>query len=186
MTPVDGFNPTTGLPPLHANDASIRHTMGLGAAEAIAALGRVDHVAVGLGEVGKPEGFLERQVQRWLDELESYNRFENYPGPDIPGVDKVAAWLDDNRPPHWTPGIIHGDYHLANLMYRFDGPGVAAIVDWEMTTIGDPLLDLGWLLATWPVQEDGAPTMPNPLSVAGGLPTTRELVARYAEGSTRD
>ena len=79
---------------------------------------------------------------------------------------------------------MHGDYHLANLMYAYDGPEVAAIVDWEMCTIGDPLLDLGWLLATWP-GADGQ-LLSGPLGEAGGLPTPEELVAHYAERSDRD
>jgi aminoglycoside phosphotransferase (APT) family kinase protein len=77
-----------------------------------------------------------------------YARYQGYPGPEIPGLDAVAAWLDRQRPSRWTPGIMHGDYHFANVMYAHDGPRLVAIVDWEMCTIGDPLLDLGWLLAT--------------------------------------
>jgi aminoglycoside phosphotransferase (APT) family kinase protein len=159
--------------------------MGLRAADGIAALGRVDHRAVGLGDLGRPEGFLERQVGRWLAELESYAQHAGYPGPEIPGLGIVADWLERHRPGHWTPGLLHGDYHLANLMYAWDGPRLAAIVDWEMCTVGDPLLDLGWLLATWP-----APGQlgigPSVLGEAGGLPTPGELVARYAEQSERD
>ena len=98
MEPVDGFNPTVGLPPLHARDADVRHAMGLSAVDAIAALGAVDHIRVGLGDVGRPDGFLERQVPRWLDELDSYDRHDGYPGPDIPGLDEVAGWLDAHRP----------------------------------------------------------------------------------------
>ncbi|MBK9179402.1 MAG: phosphotransferase family protein [Acidimicrobiales bacterium] len=186
MEPVEGFNPTVELPPLHAADAAVRHEMGPQAAAAVAALGEVDHVAVGLGEVGRPEGFLERQVERWLAHLASYTQLEGYPGPDIPGVDRVAAWLEENRPTTARPGILHGDYHLANLLYRVDGPQVAAIVDWEMCTVGDPLLDLGWLVATWPGPDAGAAGSTGPLVAAGGLPGPGELVARYAERSTRD
>lgn len=185
MEPVDGFNPSIGLPPLHAGDAAIRHAMGLEAADAIARLGRIDYVAIGLADFGRPEGFLERQVGRWLHELETYAKYEGYPGPEIPGLDEVAAWLDRHRPGVWTPGIMHGDYHLANVMYAHDGPRLAAIVDWEMCTIGDPLLDLGWLLATWP-GPDGLGSPAAPLAAAGGLPTPEELIARYAAGSTRD
>jgi aminoglycoside phosphotransferase (APT) family kinase protein len=185
MEPVDGFNPSTGLPALHAGEARIRHAMGLEAADAIACLGRVDHIAVGLADFGRPEGFLERQVGRWMKELDSYGRYEGYPGPDIPGLDRVAGWLERNRPTTWTPGILHGDYHLANVMYAYDGPRLAAIVDWEMCTIGDPLLDLGWLLATWP-DENGLPSAAGALAQAGGLPSGDELIARYAAGSTRD
>lgn len=184
MEPVEGFNPSTGLPALHAGDPAIRREMGFQAAEALASLGRVDHVAVGLADFGKPEGFLERQVGRWMKELESYSRHEGYPGPQIPGLDQVAAWLERSRPTTWTPGIMHGDYHFANVIYAYDGPRLAAIVDWEMCTIGDPLLDLGWLIATWPSEGFASPAAA--LAQGGALPTTDEVVARYATGSTRD
>ncbi|KAB2347031.1 phosphotransferase family protein [Actinomadura rudentiformis] len=181
MTPVEGFNATVSLPEPHASDPQMQREMGLNAARALSALGAVDHAAAGLTGFGKPEGFLERQVGRWMSELESYNSLDGYPGPDIPGLDKVATWLDDNRPVTWRPGIMHGDYHLANLMYSFDGPQVAAIVDWEMCTIGDPLLDLGWLLATWPEPGDASTSLAGPLGDGGALPATADLVTAYAE-----
>ncbi len=184
MRPVAGFNPTTGLPALHARAATVRHAMGLEAAAALARLGRVDYRAAGLADFGRPEGFLDRQVGRWMGELDSYTRYEGYPGSEIPGLERVAAWLDVNRPQSYTPGILHGDYHLANVMYANDGPRLAAIVDWEMCTIGDPLLDLGWLVATWPDAE--YPGVAVALAHLGGLPTTSELVARYAADSNRD
>lgn len=195
MAPVEGFNPTTGLPDLHARDAAVRHRMGLAVAEAAARLGAVDHEAVGLADFGRPDGFLERQVPRWMSELDGYSELEGYPGPDIPALEAVAAWLDDNRPRSWRPGIMHGDYHLANVMIAADGPQVAAIVDWEMCTIGDPLLDLGWLLATWPVGPAGGPAagedqmasvVTGALGNVGGLPTPDEIVAHYARLSDRD
>ena len=186
MESVEGFNPSTGLPEPHKSDAEMQRQMGLEAASALAALGRVDYQAVGLGDVGKPDGFLERQVPRWLDELESYSRFEGYPGPEIPHVDDVAAWLDKNRPARWTPGIMHGDYHMANLMFRFDGPKVAAIVDWEMVTIGDPLIDLGWLIGTGRDEDGSTVGVGGAASAASGMAKPSEIVARYAEGSARD
>ncbi|MQY01998.1 phosphotransferase family protein [Actinomadura macrotermitis] len=181
MTPINGFNATVTLPEPHASDPVLRRSMGLHAATALSALGAVDHEAAGLADFGKPEGFLERQVGRWTSELESYNALEGYPGPDIPGLDKVAGWLEDNRPATWRPGVMHGDYHLANLMYSFDGPQVAAIVDWEMCTIGDPLLDLGWLLATWPGEDAESSMLAGPLGTAGNLPPAGDLVRAYAE-----
>ena len=186
MEHVDGFNPSVTLPSPHANDAAMRHRMGLNAAGAIATLGEVDHVAAGLGDVGHPDGFLERQVPRWLSELESYGKLDGYPGPDIPGVDRVAGWLERNRPASWRPGLMHGDFHLANIMFRYGGPEVAAIIDWEMVTVGDPLLDLGWLLATWPDPDGGTIAGGSPLAAAGGLPTRDELVAWYGARSNRD
>ncbi|MBW8486125.1 phosphotransferase family protein [Actinomadura parmotrematis] len=181
MTPVRGFNASVTLPEPHASDPLMRNAMGLHAATALSALGAVDHEAAGLGDFGKPEGFLERQVGRWTAELDSYGELAGYPGPDIPELARVSAWLQDNRPTTWRPGVMHGDYHLANLMYSYDGPQVAAIVDWEMCTIGDPLLDLGWLLATWPEQGDESALLAGPLGEAGGLPPAGELVAAYAE-----
>jgi aminoglycoside phosphotransferase (APT) family kinase protein len=185
MEPVTGFNAGSGLPALHAADAAVRHGMGLSMADAAARLGAVDHVAVGLADFGKPEGFLERQVPRWLSELESYTQFDNYPGPDIGDVEAVAGWLRERQPSSFAPGIMHGDYHAANVMFSPAGPEVVAIVDWEMSTIGDPLLDLGWMLATW-YRPGREPVLPNQLMGAGGLATPQELVDRYAANTTRD
>ena len=185
MEPVDGFNASQELPPLHAGDPAIRFEMGLSMADALARLGAVDHVAVGLDDFGKPDGFLARQVPRWLAELDSYRRFDNYPGPDLPGVDHIAGWLNTNRPSSWTPGIMHGDYHAANVMFSRAGPDVVAIVDWEMCTVGDPLLDLGELLITWR-QPDGSCVFPGALTTADGLAGTDELLARYAANTARD
>ncbi|AGC64990.1 hypothetical protein MULP_05599 [Mycobacterium liflandii 128FXT] len=185
MEPVEGFNAGEGLPPLHAGDASIRFQMGLSMADALAKLGAVDHAAVGLADFGKPAGFLERQVPRWLAELESYQQYDGYPGPDIPGIGEVSCWLDSHRPTAWTPGILHGDYHMANVMFSRTGPEVVAICDWEMCTIGDPLLDLGWLLATWR-QSDGASVFGHVLGAQDGLASTDDLLQRYAANTTRD
>ena len=185
MEPIDGFNAGEGLPPLHAGHPSVRFQMGLSMADALAKLGAVDHVAVGLADFGKPEGFLARQVPRWLSELESYQQFDNYPGPQIPGVEQVAAWLEQHRPSSWMPGIMHGDYHAANVMFSRTGPEVVAIVDWEMCTIGDPLLDLGWLLATWR-QQDGSSVFSHALGGQDGLASTDDLLQRYAANTVRD
>lgn len=182
MEPIDGFTATVGLPEPHSTSPDWRHRMGLALVEGIAVLGRIDHREVGLGEFGRPDKFLERQVGRWRNQLESYAEFTDWPGPGaIRGVETVAAWLEEHRPPDARPGILHGDYHLANVMYRFDAPELAAIVDWELATIGDPLLDLGWLLAVWPLDEAGANVRP-----WAGFPSSGELVAHYGRHSDRD
>jgi aminoglycoside phosphotransferase (APT) family kinase protein len=187
MARVDGFNATVSLPDLHAHDKAVQHEMGLSVADAAASLGTVDYEAVGLGDFGRPDGFLERQVPRWRSELESYGELDGYPGPEIPGLDDVGAWLESNRPETWSAGIMHGDYHLANVLFAPDGPDLAAVVDWEMCTIGDPLLDLGWMLATWPSRDHpAAAAVTGRLSAADGLPRTEELVERYAAQSDRD
>lgn len=182
MEPIDGFNAGQELPELHAGDAGVRFRMGLSMAESLAKLGALDYTAIGLTDYGKPDGFLERQVPRWLSELESYREFDDYPGPDIPGVDDVAAWLEQGRPSHWTPGIMHGDYHAANVMFSRTGPEVVAIVDWEMSTIGDPLLDLGWLLATW----GQSAAFGGQLFDHGGMAAPGDLVEQYARNTSRD
>lgn len=185
MEPIDGFNPTTGLPELHRSQPQLRREMGFALVDGIVRLARIDYRAVGLEGFGKPEGFLERQVARWRSQLEGYNRFSGYPGAQLPGVDDIAQWLESHRPTAWQPGILHGDYHLANVMFARTGPQLAAIVDWELCTIGDPLLDLGWLIATW-ADEDGA--APAVLGTAEweGFPSAAELVDYYAQHSDRD
>ena len=112
MEPVDGFNAMTGLPELHEGDPDIRRAMGFAMAEGLASLGAVDYLAVGLEGFGRPEGFLERQVSRWQHQLESYSELSGYPGAEIPGVEKIASWLDAHRPRKFEPGILHGDFHI--------------------------------------------------------------------------
>ncbi|MAG29957.1 MAG: phosphotransferase family protein [Deltaproteobacteria bacterium] len=182
MEPVDGFNATAGLPELHEGDRDVRRGMGFAMVEGIAALSAVDYLGVGLEGFGRPEGYLERQVSRWRHQLESYSELEGYPGPEIPGLDRVAEWLEANRPEGSAPGILHGDYHLGNVMFSYEGSELAAIVDWELATVGDPLLDLGALVAGWPDAGEGfAP-------LGGGLPdlpSADELVEHYRQRSSR-
>jgi aminoglycoside phosphotransferase (APT) family kinase protein len=185
MEPIDGSNPRVALPPAYVADRRWRRELGLAMADGAASIGSVDHIAIGLADLGRAEGYLERQVPRWQAQLDSYGELAGYPGPDIPGIDRIAAWLDDNRPRSSRPGLIHGDYHMANVLVAHDRPALAAIVDWELTTIGDPLLDLGWLLATWPTEGDEAfnTTRVEPWD---GFPEPAELIDRYAEHSDRD
>ncbi|MEZ0578049.1 phosphotransferase family protein [Nocardioides sp. MH1] len=185
MEPIEGFNAGAELPDPAAGTADRRRQLAFSMVDALAALGAVDHVAVGLADYGRPEGFLERQVGRWLSELASYDGLAGYPGPDIGDVAGVARWLEERVPRQWQPGVLHGDYHACNVMFRRDEPAVAAIVDWEMSTIGDPLLDVGWMVATWDLP--GAPDeFAGLLARAGGLPSGAELVERYATRTSRD
>ena len=182
MEPVEGFNASTGVPEPHASDRAMQRSMGLSMADAIAALGRVDFRAVGLGDLGKPDGWLERQVERWRSHLASYDTIEGYRGARIPGVEEVATWLAERTPSTWSPGIIHGDFHFANVIIRPDAGELAAIVDWELCTIGDPLLDLGHLLATWPTSGAGVAVGLGALA----LPSPDDVIAQYGKGSARD
>jgi aminoglycoside phosphotransferase (APT) family kinase protein len=193
MEPVDGFNPSLGLPEPHRSDIAMQHRMGLAMADAIASLGALDPAARGVLDLGKVDGWMERQVPRWRAQLDGYRQLEGYGGPDIPGVDEVGRWLDDHRPAEFRAGIIHGDFHFSNVMFRRDAPELAAVVDWELATIGEPLLDLGHLLATWPAGaargNDVAPPPgvgPGAAFLPGALPSADDIVARYAERSGRD
>jgi len=183
MEPIDGFNAMSGLPESHRT-AEAQHAVGLSMADALAALGRVDPIARGLADFGKPDAFLARQAPRWLSQLESYGQLHGWPGPgELGDVTAVAGWLESHLPAAFTPGLMHGDYHMANVMFANDAPRVAAVIDWELATLGDPLVDLGWLLATWPQPDD-----PGFMVVAPwlGFPSAGELVERYGRGSARD
>ncbi len=183
MSPVDGFNPANGLPPLHSNDPAIRQRMGYSYIEGMAALGAVYYKAAGLEGFGKPDGFLERQSGRWMKQLESYAAFDEWTGfKELPDVEKIVMWLEDNLPQEFTPGIIHGDCHLANTMFAHDSAELAAFVDWELATIGDPLIDLGWVMATW--ADDHTPTVGN-IEPWEGFPDLDELVAHYGKHTVR-
>jgi len=187
MEAIDGFHAASGVPDLQLSRPDLRHRMGLSAVEGIAAVAALDHEQLGLADFGKPDGFLERQVGRWLGELGSYAEHEGYDPASFPDVTAISAWLESGIPARFTPGIVHGDFHAANLLFAHDSGEVAAILDWEMATIGDPLLDLGWFVATWP--SDRAPAVSaavGQLAGAGDLAGRTELVEHYAQRSQRD
>lgn len=183
MAPVDGFNATVAMPSPHAGDPALRRRMGEALVDGIVALSRIDPDTVGLGDLGKLDGWLERQVPRWRGQLEGYAKFDGWSGLGaLPDVDAICAWLEANRPAAIRPGLVHGDYHLANVLYRPDAPELAAIVDWELASRGDPLLDLGWLMATWP---DGVSDAVVPVTPWDGFPTLDALVDRYLAATGR-
>lgn len=186
MKPIIGFNAINGLPEFHHSNSKVKHRMGLSYIESLAKLGAVDYKAVGLESFGKPDGYLKRQVPRWLAQLESYAKVEAWPGLDkTVGIDVIAKWLENNCPDTFIPGIIHGDAHIGNVMFANDSPEIAALIDWELATIGDPLIDLGWIMATWP-EPDGKETLPLGGLDINGFPSIEELIKHYGENSTRD
>lgn len=181
MEYVDGWSPMQleGWPPPFDRDLEARRGLAFELVDAIAALSRVDWRAAGLEGFGRPEGFLERQVDRWLHHLARF-RFR-----EIPGLEEAAAWLRVRVPKQYTPGILHGDYQFANVMFRHGGPArLAAVVDWEMSTVGDPLLDLAWVLMSWP--DPGEERNVMGYVDYEGMPTREELMQRYAARSGRD
>jgi aminoglycoside phosphotransferase (APT) family kinase protein len=183
MAPVDGFTPPGE--PSYAEDARWPRRLAEEMAEAAAELGAVDHQAVGLGDFGRPDHWLERQVSRWRSQLEGYSELDGYSGSELPHVDRVGRWLDDNRPRECRIGILHGDYQFANVMFAPDQPKLAAIVDWELSTLGDPLLDLAWMLTAWHEPHD-------PPGHGGGggplwerMPSRQQVVEHYGTVSGR-
>jgi aminoglycoside phosphotransferase (APT) family kinase protein len=178
---VDGWSPMSsdGWPEPFRSDLSLRPQLAYQLVEGIARLGNVDWRAQGLEGLGKPEGFHDRQVDRWLAHLAKFQFRE------IPGLDAAAAWLREHRPSHWEPGIIHGDYQFANVMFQHGTPArLAALVDFEMSTVGDPLLDLGWVLMGWPDADEDR-TQKGYVDYTG-MPDRADLLEHYAKVSGRD
>ena len=175
MGHIDGWTPMGAMPEPFSSDPDLRRAMAFELVDAIAKLGQVDWRAAGLQDFGKPEGFLERQVDRWLAHLAKIQFRE------LPGLDEAAYWLRAHTPRQYKPGIIHGDYQFANVMFHHGGPArLAAIVDWEMATIGDPLLDLAWVLMTWPDPDEDRSGGYVDFT---GMPSRDELMHRYASVS---
>ena len=172
MAEIDGWSPMdSGWQAPFDTDFEARRGLAFQLIEGAAKLGRVDWRAQGLEGFGRPEGFHERQVDRWLSFLKGFQVRE------LPGLDEAAEWLRANRPDHFTPGIMHGDYQFANVMYAHGAPArLVAIVDWEMTTIGDPLLDLAWALLGYDGEEPRTEDFYLDLT---GMPRRNELLAHY-------
>ena len=182
MARIDGFTPRIPLPAPFDADEDARRAMGLALVDALADLAQVDWRTGGLESFGRPDGYLDRQVDRWLGQLERMRSRE------IAHVDAVASWLREHTPPMGEPGILHGDYQLANVMFAHDLPTrVAAVVDWEQSTIGDPLVDLGWLLALWdePGEEPVRGGDEVRVNQQDGFPSRAELADRYSSGTSR-
>jgi len=178
MEAVDGWSPADlgGWAEPFASDPETRPGLAFELVRGAALLSKVDWKARGLEGFGRPEKFHDRQVDRWLAFLERIKCRE------LPGLDEAAAWLRDHRPRHWTPGVMHGDYQFANVMYRHGAPAeLAAVIDWEMTTIGDPLLDLGWVLISWPPEGDDM----NHYVDLEGMPSREEMLEHYEKISGR-
>lgn len=182
MEAVDGISLQDELPRRWGNAAAAVTSIGEQTVDALADLHRVDWRACGLGDFGRPEGFLERQVPRWRKQLDRYRHR------DLPDFEPVAEWLEGNRPPAGEPGVLHGDFHVDNCLFAGEsGPELAAVIDWEMSTIGDPLLDVGLFLGFWGGERTeplGMPTV-QAISRVPGAPSREELAVRYERRSGR-
>jgi aminoglycoside phosphotransferase (APT) family kinase protein len=170
-------------PPGIKDQHAVRRGVSLALVDALADLHAIDITNAGLAHLGKPHGFVERQVRGWTDR---WNRSRTS---DVPDMEAVSRWLVESLPPNPVqPAIVHGDFKLDNLMLDTADPcRLVGVLDWEMAALGDPLVDLGILLAYW-----GATAPPGPhdaLTTVTTLPgwlTPEELVERYAARSGRD
>lgn len=155
-----------------------RYTAGLDTVDVLIALHRVDPDVVGLGDVARREGYLARQLKRWQRQVHQSG------APNLALLDEVHDALAAHIPPQ-RDGIVHGDFRPGNLCYTAEGR-VAAVFDWELATLGDPLADLGWLLSTWvDPADDRPPTTPGP-NTEPGFPSRTELAQRYAHATGVD
>jgi aminoglycoside phosphotransferase (APT) family kinase protein len=162
----------------------LQHLIGEQLIDTLVDLHAVDWTKTVLAEISRPAGFLDRQVDRWMTQLDSYRLR------DLADVDDIARWLQTNLPNHGELAVMHGDYKVDNLIWAPAAPPtVACVVDFEMTTVGDPLIDLAWAMIFWP--EDGnsialaAPGTPNGMEPES-CQSPSELVNRYATATGRD
>jgi len=177
MREIDGWSPAGTWPAPFDSDPQVRRDLAFELVGGIAKLSKVDWRARGLDGFGRPENFHQRQVDRWLKFLSAY-RFR-----ELPGLDEAADWLRTHQPRNYEPGIMHGDYQFANVMFaNGDSARLAAIIDWEMTTVGDPLLDLAWALLGWDGEE---PRESGFYLDVSGMPRRSELLAHYERVSGR-
>ncbi|HEX7750898.1 MAG TPA: phosphotransferase family protein [Novosphingobium sp.] len=155
--------------------------------DGLIALANVDYEAVGLGDFGKPGNFLLRQVDRWAGQLASYKERYGYEGRTLEGYHEVEAWLRANTPTAEHRGILHGDVGTPNMMFKPGPPArLAAMIDWELSTIGDPMIDMGWF--TGGMRDERFPDLraPSGLHDPDSNPSRQELVRYYCAGTGRD
>ncbi len=164
-----------------AYDEQQRRTAGESFIDVLAALHEVDPDEVGLDDLGRKEGYLARQLKRWGGQYQASKTRER------PDMDEVTSWLIAHTPEQGPARVVHGDYRLGNCLTGPDG-SVLAVLDWEIATLGDPLADVGYVLATWPEPGERTPaaggaTAPSTLP---GFPTRAELISRYEAASDTD
>jgi aminoglycoside phosphotransferase (APT) family kinase protein len=163
-------------------DTETARRLGLSLVDNLARLHMLDYKAAGLADLGKPDGYVGRQVSGWI------NRWAAARTEDMPAVERIAAWLPGHMPKESGAALIHNDYKFDNLLLDPDDPTkIVAVLDWEMATVGDPLMDLGSTLGYWIEATDPPsfqPVATGPSNVPGNL-TRQEVVERYAEVTGR-
>jgi aminoglycoside phosphotransferase (APT) family kinase protein len=184
MERIDGVVVRDELPEVFGRDD--RHGIGMDLVDALVELHAVDPASCGLDGFGRPSGYLERQLRRWRGQLELTIPHSR----PLPELEKVGSWLAAHVPPTQATTVVHGDYKLDNVMLGRDRPGrIVAILDWEMSTLGDPLADVGWMLSSWRDQGDdrtGVFAQLNRVTQLPGFPARAELAERYAHHTGYD
>jgi aminoglycoside phosphotransferase (APT) family kinase protein len=182
MEPIDGVVIRERVPAPLDGDPGAPRACAYALVDALAAIHAFDWERGGLDDFGRPAGYLERQVPRWLGQLE---RYQTRP---LPEVDEAGRWLSEHTPPMQNAGVIHGDYKLDNVMFAPRLPvELVAVVDWEQSTIGDPLVDLGWVLGLWIEPGERASLAgASPFAATADVPTRADLIDRYAAQTQRD
>jgi aminoglycoside phosphotransferase (APT) family kinase protein len=181
MERVVGLHVVNEIPPGYADRPEQRRAIGEGLVDVLADLHRVDPDEVGLSGFGRPEGFMARQVGRWTKQWEATR------DRDRPGLDALAARLAQTVPQSQRSGIVHGDFRLDNCLLDPAVPGrVRAVLDWEMSTLGDPLADVGMLFVYWPQAGEERPASQSAVTALPGFPTRAEVAERYAARSGLD
>jgi aminoglycoside phosphotransferase (APT) family kinase protein len=158
---------------------SERRGIGVRAVDTLVAIHAVDPDAVGLGDLGRKEDYVARQLRRWHGQWEKSKRRE------LAAIDAVHERLASRIPAQGAATIVHGDYRLDNMILTSEGE-VAAVVDWELCTLGDPLADVGLLMVYWSEAGEEGMALGQPATMAPGFPTREEIAGRYAERSGRD
>jgi aminoglycoside phosphotransferase (APT) family kinase protein len=149
--------------------------------DVLARIHAVDYDAVGLGDFGRPDGFMERQLRRWREQ------WERSKAVDLPAIDELGRRLRAALPESGPPAIVHGDYRLDNTMLAPDDPGrVVAVLDWEMSTLGDPLADVGLFLLYWGQSEAQIIATGQAIEEQAGFASRDEIVQMYAKQTGRD
>jgi aminoglycoside phosphotransferase (APT) family kinase protein len=180
MERVVGHVCRNALPPGYAEAPASRAAIGAALVDVLADLHTVDPQAVGLEDFGRPAGFMERQLRRWS------NQWEASKASDLAALDQLRDELVRRLPPQRAEAIVHGDYRLDNTVLHPTAPGrIVAVLDWEMSTLGDPFADLGALLAFWSEETDdpvlAAARIVAPVTAAEGFPSRAEVIARYSQ-----
>jgi aminoglycoside phosphotransferase (APT) family kinase protein len=175
MERVEGVHVVSEIPAGYADAPEQRRAIGEGLIDVLADLHGVDYREVGLGEFGRPEGFMARQVRRWAKQWDATR------DRDRPGMDALAARLAETVPATQRDAVVHGDYRLDNCLLDPGAPGrIRAVLDWEMSTLGDPLADLALLLVYWPQPGENLPATQSAVTALPGFPSREEVAERYA------